>query len=61
MSLSSASPDQINVFLRDTEIDNTLRDSLSRLVQLQQNVAAAQKRVGDNVAKRQALVDDQNR
>jgi hypothetical protein len=61
MSLSSASPDQINVFLRDTEIDKTLRDSLSRLVQLQQNVAAAQKRVGDIAAKRQALVDDQNR
>jgi hypothetical protein len=61
LSLSSASSDQINVFLRDTELDKGLRDSLARLVLLQQNVAAAQKRVGDIATRRQVLVDDQNR
>ncbi len=61
LSLSTASPDQINVFLRDTEIDKGLRDSLGKLVSLQRNVAAAQKRVADIAARRKILVDDQER
>ncbi|MEO8560360.1 MAG: hypothetical protein ABI439_14910, partial [Rhodospirillales bacterium] len=59
--LSSANADQINVFVRDTEIDRSLRDALSKLVSLQQDVAGKQRRVNDTIAKRKALVEDQNR
>ncbi len=61
LSLATANVDQINVFLRDTEIDASLRDPLAKLVSLQQNVAVAQKRVNDIVAKRKSLVEDQDR
>jgi hypothetical protein len=61
LSLSSASPDQIKVFLRNAEIDQGLRDALGRLVSLQRSVAAAQKRVDDVANRRSSLVTDQGR
>ncbi|MGE0424478.1 MAG: DUF4139 domain-containing protein [Reyranellaceae bacterium] len=61
LSLVAASVDQVRYFARAREFDPKTRDQLTRLIQLQGAVAAAEKVLGDLDGQRQRIVQEQAR
>ncbi|MEI6204137.1 MAG: hypothetical protein WCP68_19495, partial [Enhydrobacter sp.] len=59
--LLDGSAEQLGVYVRATEFDGKTRDVLTKVLQLQQGVAEAQRALGQVDSERQQIVDEQAR
>ncbi len=61
LRLLDGTPEQLGVYARATEFDAKTRDGLTRILQLQQSVAEAQRQLTQVESERKAVVDEQAR